>query len=75
MSGFFLCSWGMNRSAGQTNRLNREAVLGRFFVPRFDSFPMNPEKKDIHSLIEFILKYINTPYIVVCKIKIIMISK
>ena len=23
---FFLGSWGMNRSAGQTNRVNREAV-------------------------------------------------
>ena len=31
----------MNRSAGQTNDL---------FVPRYDSFPMNPEKKDTHSL-------------------------
>ena len=31
----------MNRSAGQTNRVNSEAVLGRF--------PMNPEK-DTHSL-------------------------
>ena len=27
---FFLGSWGMNRSAGQTNRVNREAVLVRF---------------------------------------------
>ena len=42
---------GMNRSAGQTNRVNRFAVLVQFvcsalrFIP-----PMNPEKKDTHSL-------------------------
>ena len=29
---FFLGSWGMNRSAGQTNRKNLEAVLGRFVL-------------------------------------------
>ena len=34
----------MNSSAGQTNRVNCEAVLGRFVVLRYDSFPMNPEK-------------------------------
>ena len=33
---FFLGSWGMNRRAGQTNRVNR-----------YDSFPMNPEKKTL----------------------------
>ena len=26
------------------------AVLGRLFVPRSDSFPINPEKKNTHSL-------------------------
>ena len=39
----------MNRSAGQTNRVNCEAVLGRFVVLRYDSFPVNQEK-DTHSL-------------------------
>ena len=36
----------MNRSAGQTNRVNRERDL---FVPRYDSFPINPEKR--HSFL------------------------
>ena len=46
----------MNRSAGQTNRVNCEAVLGRFVVLRYDSFPMNPEK-DTHSLyLQFVQK-------------------
>ena len=42
---FFLGAWGMNRSAEQTTRFS-----GDLFVPRYDSFPMNPEKKDTHSL-------------------------
>ena len=37
----------MNRSTGQTNRVNREAVPADLFVPRYDSFPMNPEKKTL----------------------------
>ena len=44
---FFLGSWEMNRSAEQTNRVNREAVLVRFVVPHCDSFPMNREKKTL----------------------------
>ena len=36
MSAFFLGSWGMNRSAWQTNCVNRESAL--------DSFPISPEK-------------------------------
>ena len=47
MSVFFLGSWGMNRSAGQTSRVNREAVLVWFVYLRYDSYPMNPEKKTL----------------------------
>ena len=46
MSVFFLRSWGMNPSVGQTNRMNRFTVFGEF-VPGYYSFPM---KKDTHSL-------------------------
>ena len=46
---FFLGSWGMNRSAGQTNHVNRR-FSDDLFVPRSDSFPKNLEKKDTHSL-------------------------
>ena len=42
---FFLASWEMNRSAEQTNRVNREAC--DLFVPHCDSFPMNREKKTL----------------------------
>ena len=47
---FFLSSWGMNRSAGQTNRVNREAVLVWFVcsAPRF--IPHEPRKKNTSSL-------------------------
>ena len=34
----------MNRSAGQTNRVNREGSRDSF-VPRYDSYPKNPEKR------------------------------
>ena len=44
----------MNRSAGQTNRVNCEAVLGRFVVLRYDSFPMNPKKR--HSFLIFTMR-------------------
>ena len=65
---FFLCSWGINRSAEQTNRsrtasrftqfvcpmarnkqIGREPLRGSrdLFVPCYDSFPMNPEKKTL----------------------------
>ena len=35
MSVCFLSSWGMNRSAGQTSRMNREAIVcsALLFVP------------------------------------------
>ena len=43
-------AWTANRSAEQTNRVNREAVLVRFVCSalRFNSH--EPRKKDIHSL-------------------------
>ena len=44
---FFLGSWGMNRSAGQTNRVNREAVLVWFVCSALRFIPMNPEKKTL----------------------------
>ena len=44
----------MNRSAGQTNRVNCEAVFGRFVFLRYDSFPMNPEKR--HSFLIFTMR-------------------
>ena len=47
---FFLGSWGMNRSAGQTNRVNREAVLDRFVCSALRFIPHEPRKKDTHSL-------------------------
>ena len=47
---FFLGSWGMNRSAGQTNRVNREAVLGQFVCSALRFIPHEPRKKDAHSL-------------------------
>ena len=47
---FFLGSWGMNRSAGQTNRVNREAVLVRFVCSALRFIPHEPRKKDTHSL-------------------------
>ena len=50
MSVFFLGSWGMNRSAGQTNRVNREAVLERFVCSALRFIPHEPRKKDTHSL-------------------------
>ena len=50
MSVFFLGSWEMNRSAGQTNRVNREAVLVRFVCSSLRFIPHEPRKKDTHSL-------------------------
>ena len=40
----------MNRSAGQTIRVNREAVLGRFVCSALRFIPHEPRKKDTHSL-------------------------
>ena len=50
MSVFFSVSWGMNRSTGQTNRVNREAVLGRFVLFRATIHSPWTQKKDTHSL-------------------------
>ena len=40
----------MNRIAGQTNRVNREAVLVRFVCSALRFIPHEPRKKDTHSL-------------------------
>ena len=47
VSVFFLGSWGMNRSTGQTNRVNREAVLGRFVCSALRFIPHEPRKKTL----------------------------
>ena len=47
---FFLGSWDMNRSAEQTNRVNREAVLVRFVCSALRFISHEPRKKDTHSL-------------------------
>ena len=47
---FFLGSWDMNRSAEQTNRVNREAVLVRFVCSALRVISHEPRKKDTHSL-------------------------
>ena len=40
----------MNRSTGQTNHVNREAVLGRFVCSALRFIPHEPRKRDTHSL-------------------------
>ena len=52
---FFLGSWGMNRSAEQTNRPRTLRGSRDLFVPRSDSFPMNPEKR--HSFLNYFRLY------------------
>ena len=47
MSVFFLGSLGMNRSPGQTNRVNREAVLVRFVCSAQRFIPHEPRKKTL----------------------------
>ena len=37
----------MNRSVGQTNLWTGKRFSVDLFVPRYDSFPMNPEKKTL----------------------------
>ena len=44
---FFLGSWGMNRNAGQTNRVNREAILGGFVCSALRFIPHEPRKKTL----------------------------
>ena len=46
MSVFFLGSWEMNRSAEQTNRVNREAVLVRFVCSALRFISHEPRKKN-----------------------------
>ena len=41
---FFLGLWGMNQSAGQTNRVNRKAVLRRFVCSALRFIPHEPRK-------------------------------
>ena len=62
MSVFFLGSWRMNRSAEQTNR--QEPLRGSrdLFVPRYDSFPVNPEKKTL-------IPKLNTAFFIFYEIK------
>ena len=47
---FFLGSWGMNRSAEQTNRLRTTSRFTRFVCPALRFIPHEPRKKDTHSL-------------------------
>ena len=47
---FFLGSWRINRSVGQTNRVNREVVRWRFVCSTLRYIPNEPRKKDTHSL-------------------------
>ena len=47
---FFLGSWGMNRSAEQTNRPRTASRLTRFVCPVLRFIPHEPRKKDTHSL-------------------------
>ena len=44
----------MNRSAGQTNRMNCEAVLGRFVVLPLRFIPHEPRKR--HSFLIFTMR-------------------
>ena len=44
---FFLGSWEMNRSAEQTNRVNREAVLVRFVCSALRFISHEPRKKTL----------------------------
>ena len=47
MSVFFLGSFEMNRSAEQTNRVNREAVLVRFVCSALRFISHEPRKKTL----------------------------
>ena len=47
---FFLGSWEMNRSADKQIAWTAKRFSCDLFVPHCDSFPMNREKKDTHSL-------------------------
>ena len=47
----FLCSWGMNRSAKQTNRPRTASSFTRFVCPALRFIPHEPRKRDTHSSI------------------------
>ena len=47
---FFLGSWGMNRSAEQTNRPRTASRFTRFVCPVLRFISHEPRKKDTHSL-------------------------
>ena len=47
---FFLGSWGMNRSAEQTNRPRTASRFTRFDCPALRFIPHEPRKRDTHSL-------------------------
>ena len=47
MSVYSLGSLGMNQSVGQTNCVNREAVLGRFVCSELQFIPYEPRKKTL----------------------------
>ena len=49
---FSLGSWGMNRSAEQTNRTRTASRFTRFVCPPLRFIPHEPRKKDTHSLIK-----------------------
>ena len=48
---FFLCSWGMNRSAEQTNRSRTASRFTRFVCPVLRFIPHEPRKKTLIPLI------------------------
>ena len=49
--GLFLCSWGMNLSAGQTNRVERGAVIGRLVCSALRCISHEPRKKTLNPYI------------------------
>ena len=56
MSVFFVGSWGMNRSAEQTNHPRTASRFTRFVCPALRFISHEPRKKDTHSLIELLQK-------------------
>ena len=50
---FFLGSWGMNRSAEQTNRPRTASRFTWFVCPVLRFIPHEPRKKDTHSLSKY----------------------
>ena len=54
---FFLGSWGMNRSAEQTNQPRTASRFTRFVCPVLRFIPHEPRKKDTHSLNKLLFYY------------------